>query len=512
MSDQQFFSFKNAGLSRWLQRLVLLLVFLAGIGIRLYDFTDPPLEFHLTRQLRSALIARQVYINLLPDATPEQKTMAADTGALEVYEPPILESMVGGLYVVFGGENIAIPRTLNAIFWALGGWFLYLLLRRSNGFIAIVSALTFYFFLPFSVIASRSFQPDPWMVTWILATTWSAVRWHEQQNWKNSILTGILAGITVLVKGFAGLFVAPLLIVMVLATCGLRKTVKSVQVWIMALLSALPMLSYYLVLNSGRSGDFLSFWAGSLSGLVLTSNFYADWLAMLKGLMGLFTIVAALLGTLLAAKDTKCWLLPLWVGYFLFGMVFPYQFTTHEYYHLALLPLVTAGLAGLFNALLPVLKNQHWIWRLAVIGILLAASGYNLYVARSMLVVNNYRHEPAAWQQIAAAIPEKSTFISLSSDYGMRLRYFGWRVAKAEWPTAADLHLFSLAGNADLDTLAYFREQTAGADYFVITAFQELDNQPVLKQVLEENYPLSASGDGYLIYDLMHPLTDGVEQ
>ena len=83
--------------------------------------------------------------------------------------------------------------------------------------------MAFYFFLPFSVIASRSFQPDPWMVTWILASTWAAVQWKDHQSWKNAIIAGIIAGMTVLVKGFAGLFVAPLLIVVVLSSQPIGK-------------------------------------------------------------------------------------------------------------------------------------------------------------------------------------------------------------------------------------------------------------------------------------------------
>lgn len=492
----------------WLERLILLIVFLAGFGIRLLDFTDPPLEFHLTRQLRSALIARQVYLNLLPEVSNQQKAMAADTAALEVYEPPILETLVGGLYALMGGENIAIARTVNAFFWTLGGWFLFLLLRKQTHFLALIGGLSLYFYLPFSVIASRSFQPDPWMVTWILATTWYGVRWSDHPTWKNAVLTGLVAGMTVLVKGFAGLFVAPVLISVVLCSIGIKKAVRNGQVWAMAGLSALPMLVYYLLLNPGRSGDFLSFWAGSLSGLIWTSNFYADWLAMLKGLLGLFTLTAALLGTLLAGKQVKTWLLPLWIGYGLFGLVFPYQFTTHEYYHLALIPIAAAGLVCLFDVFIPSIQKQGLFWRVAMIGLMLAASGYNLYVSRSVLLSRDYRAEPAAWQQIADAIPEGNSFVDLSSDYGMRLRYFGWRIAKLEWPTAADLNLLSLAGRDDLNTETYFEEKTTGADYFLITAFQELDSQPDLKSLLQETYPLVTSGDGYLIYDLKHPLSE----
>ena len=108
----------------------MLLVFLAGFAIRLYDATDAPLEFHLTRQLRSALIARNVYLQLSPETTSEEQQLSADLSSLEVYEPPILESMVGALYALSGGEYIAIARALNALFWMLGGLFLFLLLRN----------------------------------------------------------------------------------------------------------------------------------------------------------------------------------------------------------------------------------------------------------------------------------------------------------------------------------------------------------------------------------------------
>jgi 4-amino-4-deoxy-L-arabinose transferase-like glycosyltransferase len=492
--------------SDWIQAALLLFVFLMGFAIRLYDATDAPLEFHLTRQLRSALIARNVYLQILPNVSSAEQQLSADLSSLEVYEPPILESIVGALYAVTGGENIAIARAVNAFFWTIGGVFLFLLLRRQAHWLAMIAGLSFYFFLPFSVIASRSFQPDPWMITWILASAWTAVHWKDNPSWKNAILAGVIAGLTVLVKGFAGLFVAPLMVAVVLFNQPILKTLKNVQVWSMALLSALPMAIYYLFLNSGRSGDFLSFWVSSLSGLIFTSNFYADWLAMVKGLMGLFTVLAALVGVILSRKNIKVLLIPLWVGYGLFGLVFPYQYTTHEYYHLALIPLVSAGLILLADVLIPFMKKQHWFWQVILAVLLVFSSGYNLWVSRSILFTNDYRHEAVAWQHIAEKIPDGYPFISLSADYGMRLRYFGWKAAKAEWPTAADLRLFALAGNADLETQVYFEEQTAGADYFLITAFQELDNQPALKQILEENYPLFAEGDGYMIYDLQHPI------
>ena len=38
--------------------LVIALTAAAGLAIRLYDLTDPPLDFHPARQFHSAIIAR----------------------------------------------------------------------------------------------------------------------------------------------------------------------------------------------------------------------------------------------------------------------------------------------------------------------------------------------------------------------------------------------------------------------------------------------------------------------
>lgn len=54
-------SIKHQGVSATLQKLLILAIFAAGIGIRLYDLTDPPLDFHPARQIHSALMARGIY-------------------------------------------------------------------------------------------------------------------------------------------------------------------------------------------------------------------------------------------------------------------------------------------------------------------------------------------------------------------------------------------------------------------------------------------------------------------
>ena len=484
-----------------LRGFLLLLVFGLGLVIRLYHASNPPLDFHATRQLRSAVVARSVYYKLDKNADPALRQEAINLAGLEIYEPPILETIVGVLYWISGSEQLWLARLVNALFWAIGGLALYFIGRRFDGFWAVLTALAFYFFLPFSVIATRSFQPDPWMVMWVLLTAWAVLRWSETGTWKWAILTGLAGGMTMLVKTFAGFFVGPILLAVVIQTVGLKRFWCSVQVWAMAGISLLPTV-LYLLLNGQRSSDFFSFWVVSLSGLVLTTNFYADWLAMIKGLMSLGTALAAIFGLCIAQKSFRAVLLGGWIGYVLFGLVFPYQYTTHEYYHLMLVPLVALSVIPVLQAVFDLLKEQQLVWRLAAFAVVLFASAYALWTARSVIYVQDYALEPASWARVGEDIPEGHPFIALTADYGMRLRYYGWRSTGEAWPSSSDLKLFSLAGNDAIVVEDYFAEATQGKDFFVVTALSELEGQPALKEILFEEYPLYVEGNGYLIFDL----------
>ena len=490
----------------WLLNSLLVLVFCLGIGIRLVHLQDPPLDFHLIRQLRSAIIARSVYFQLAPNLPADLVKQSTDLASLEIYEPPIFENIVGLTYYLIGSEQVWVARIYLTLFWGLGGLALWAFAKRYVSKMGVILCLCFYFFLPFSVVASRSFQPDPWMVMWVLFSLYAFNQWTVKQNWRWAVTAALCAGICCLVKIVAACFIAPMAILAVLSLYGWRKWAKQIQVWSMAGLVIVPSAIYYLFINTQRSGDFLSFWTGSLISMVLTTHFYAQWLAMVGSLFSLFPLLLALIGlTLIQSREH--WLLSgLWFGYFLYGLIFPYQYITHEYYQLPLIALIALSMGPVIDRVLAGLSQIQWGWRLAAAGIIFFAVFYTFYVARSSLVARDYRNEPQAWKKIGEAIPADKTFVALTSDYGMRLRYYGWRSMSAGWPTNSDDYLFSLAGRGGIDDYdAYFKNFVSGKDLFVVLSFGELDRQPQLKEILSR-YSIFASGDGYLIYDLTAPL------
>ncbi len=482
----------------WIPLLVLLM--LLGAVLRFINLTAPPLDFHSVRQLRNSLVARAVYYNLLPDADPQKRALANTfANAVGRYEPPITESLVGWTYTWTGGENIAIPRIYESLFWLLAGLALFDLARRIASPTAALISLAYYLVLPFAVQASRSFQPDPLMAATFFIGFYFLYRWTEEQKWKWAILAGLFMGFATLVKIVIVFFVIGAAVAAVLFTLGFRFW-KSVQVWSMAAMMSLPAFGYYILGHPGRSTEYFFAWTVDLIRLITTTSFYAHWLGFISSLFGLTILFLSLAGALLASQGLRWMLIGVWIGYVIYGLTLPFQMYTHSYYHIQLIPVIALGLAPIIETVAARLSGEARWFQAATVGLVVFVIGYQAWVARSDIVVQDYRQEPAFWNAIGKAIPENANIIALTQDYGYRLMYYGWRKVDL-WPYVNNLTLTK--GNKG-DPLSNFADATAGKDYFLVTAFGQLDQQPELRKILE-GYVVAAQGNGYILYDLHHP-------
>jgi len=479
----------------WLGLLIGLLAL--GAALRLVNLNAPPLDFHSTRQLRNFLVARAIYYDLVPNADPEKRALAQSfRRAVGQYEPAITESIVGSTYLLAGGESFAIPRIYGTIFWLLAGLALFDLVRRVFSPTAALISLAYYLILPFAVQASRSFQPDPLMASAFLGGLYFLYRWTEEQRWKWALLAAVLFGLAVLVKIVIVFLVIGAAIAAVLMTHG-PGFWRSAQVWAMAMLMAIPALAYYVLGHPGRSSEYFFSWTVTLFKLIASPHFYADWLGFVGSLLGLTVLFLSLAGTILAPPRLRWILIGLWAGYLLYGLTLPFQMYTHSYYHIQLVPMVALGLAPLAEAAATQVSALGRAWKAVLVAVAIVVIGYQSWAARSVLVAEDFSQVPAAWQTIGNAIPPNGEVIALTQDYGYDLMYWGWRKA-ALWPYSTDL---SQVKNGERDLSLKFSELTAGQDYFLVTAFGQLDKQPGLKEILDD-YSIAAQGDGYVLYDL----------
>lgn len=488
--------------------LPVLLLFLAGGLIRIYDLGDLPLDTNATRQMHSYLRARGMYYAGLETATPSVRdTALAQERAVSHVEPPVMETLAVLGYRLLGGEALWFPRLLSIILWLAGGFALYAIARVLTSHAGGLVSLGVYLLLPFGIYNSRVFQPDPLMVCLSLFALWMALEWRRKGGWQHAILAGLLAGAAIAIKntavfmllgGFAGLALSR----------GVKACVRDARVWVMALLSALPTLGIFACQQASGVNWQSSFAVRFFPSMWKDPVFYLHWLEKIDGAVGMGLFCLALIGIALFAKpEGRNFILGQWAGYVVFGMLFAYHFSTHTYYQLPLVPLTALSLAPLAEMLHRRLGETRLrlFWRTGIALSLALLVVFTLWGVRTQLRKTDYRPQAAFYQEVVQALPPHAKVMALSEDYASRLAFWGWIVPDA-WPYTGDYQLKAIQGFEQKAMREEFQKRTNGETVFVITDLVELERQPLLRDYLEEHYPLLADANGYLIYNLKEML------
>ncbi|GAB4541431.1 MAG: hypothetical protein Fur002_09840 [Anaerolineales bacterium] len=485
------------------RKIFLAALLLLGLAIRLYDLTNPPLDFHPTRQILSLQKARGMYYQTRADLPADERAFAVRQWKIvAAIEPEVLENLVAFTYR-FTGEQMWVARVYSSLFWVISALFLFLLAREFFPAQAALAAAAAYLFLPYAVLASRSFQPDPLMVALIVIFWWAAVRWAKKPtSYQWALLAGLVGGFAIYIKFVAAFFVVAGGLGAVLGRESILQAMRRPQLYLMAALGAAPGAAYviYGVWVSGYLGQ--QFGGRFMPALFLSPAYYLGWASMLNLVAGAGVLVAALLGLFLARERAAFrFLLALWLGYFVFGLYFNYHISTHDYYSLPLIPILALSLAPLAELLFAPFLVDAAAPRLRLTLALILVGGLFLHLwgIRAQLKAQDFRAEPAKWQEISALFDKDARLVGLVEDYGARMAYFGGRPIKA-WYAYGDFYYHENRG-AQFNFDSFFAEETAKRDYFIVTDFDELAKLPPLKERLAQ-YPIAFTGEGYVIYNL----------
>jgi len=488
-------------------RIVIVGVILAsGFITRMFDLTDPPLDYAAARQLRSAMITRGIYYSTLNGVPEWQADIARKQQNIHgMIEPEIIETITAATYRVVGEEKVWIARIYSSLFWVLGGLALYSLTRSMVSDDGGLIALIYYLFAPFGLAASRTFQPDPMMTAMIITAWMSFFHWYRTSSWKWAILAGISAGVAMYIKSTSVFFLLFGMAFVVLSRKKILDTLKDFQVWVIALLSGIPVLTYHIYgifisgeLESQLKGRFFpQMWSDLgfyLQWKNAISNVTGHYLILIIGLIGLF---------LIKQKRDRFFLLFIWLGYFLYGMGFSYHISTHYYYTLPVIPLLAVSLGEISDRVINWFKEKKLtslVWAgTSIIVIVGMVGGY--YLLRR----KEYRHEPPYYQKVANYVEPEAKIVALSQDYGYRLSYFGWRYV-IPWKGREDLRYIELRDSKVNPFSERFSEFTTDYDYFIITRMSEFKRQEELFNELNDHYPVLVEGGGYMIFDLQERL------
>jgi hypothetical protein len=460
-------------------------------------------------QYRSYLITRSMYFNL-SDSIPEWRRQANRNSIenlteknLVAREPPITEFVTVAGYKVYGREDIRVARLLTTIYWLIGAIFLYKTVRRWETTEAGLVAAAYFLFIPLGVILSISFQADALMMMLFIMSLFALLRYVDKPSSSTLLVAAALSGMTFLVRPLVIFTVSAAFIVLSLYRArGFRHLFKTNLVFFG--ISCTPIVLYYgyQIFISGHLMEQVE--VSFIPGLLFTWHYWRDWLLTVVGAIGLFPLLAAIIGIPLTRRpDLRALLIGLYAGYFVFCLVFSYHIRYAYYYHLQLIPIVALSFTPLVTGLLNYIRTnqQKWYWSSFYVAALLLLMIANLAdVHRSILYSSNIESREVA-KTVGDFVQHSDKVVYIASYYGWPLEYFA-ELSGTYWPRsisdldAAFKRQNPISVQERLDRLWFTPE------YFVITDLQEyINHHSDLKEYLETNCRVLTQHVQYLIYD-----------
>ena len=478
------------------RRLALAAVLLVGLAVRLPGLSEPPLDFHPTRQYRSALIARDMYLQRDSDAPQWQRDVSSAARRTEgLIEPPVMEVLATGGYLVLDRETLVVPRVIGIVVWLVGVWFVYLLgLELASAGIALGAAAV-YALIPYGVKVSRSFQPEALLATTMALALLMIVRHERMPTRRSLVLAAVAAALAGFVKPVSLPFTVGLFAAFVL-TRGRRAVARQVPPF--AAVAALPFVAWQLYGLYGAG-----FLEGQSEGRFLPqlyddADFWQGWYRTLDTFVSLPLLAIVFVGAVaMSVGVTRRFLVATLLAYVGYALVFPFHVSTHDYYQVPLMPALAVGAAVFGGAV---------VTRLSVAGMRIPALAGVVFVLVA-LVSGAYALRPVDRdafvrrnREVGRRLNHTTDAVMLADAYGNPLRYDG-RIAGPSWPGRDDEEYAHLRGRDTASVTALLNQSARSARWFVVTDFTELRRQPELADSLER-YPVAFAGLGYRVYDL----------
>jgi 4-amino-4-deoxy-L-arabinose transferase-like glycosyltransferase len=478
---------------------------IVAIAIRWHGVSDPHVAFHAMRHYRSAVIARSCYYDANP-ATPDwARAIARANRAIQpAGEPPIMEWAACGAYRLLGHEDLRVPRGLAALCWVLGTLPLFLLARRFMAPHGALLAAGLYLFLPYAIIATRTFQPDALMTMCILWAMWGMVRFQEHPDGRRLAMASLLGGAAVLVKPMAIFLVLPSTLSLGLTGPSSSPAARFRRTALLVALSLLPALLYYgysLVFGTLARDQFQTRFVPSL---LTTAFFWGGWAHKIGRVPGVIPFAAAVAGTLLArSAGLRRLLVSLWAGYAAFAVAFTYHVPTHDYYHLPYIAVTALGAAAAWDRWMigrPI-AARHWVATAMTAAVVAGVALWGSWRAAPRLTIPGAVALVADYERIGTATGHSPRILFLDLEYGYPLMYHGQMSGDA-WPNTDDLAAEQIDGRRMRTAAERFEEDYADfhPQYFVVTDLHSLRVETDLQELLAARATLVEETPTYRVY------------
>jgi hypothetical protein len=287
-------------------------------------------------------------------------------------------------------------------------------------------------------------------------------------------------------------------------TEGFRTFITSRRCITFLLLAPLPSLIFYsygvIVTNSLTAVAQLDI----MPHLPMRLFFWRDWVEQIITVVSFPAIFGAIIGVLLFRDRLgRGLLIGLWSGYFIFGLIFSYTISTHDYWSLQIIPIIAFSLgpvgAIIMNGLGDSYKSRYS--PLAASAILVVAVLLSAYGTRLTLISQKNGEIIKTASEIGKIVGHSTQTVFLAPQYGWPLVYYG-ELSGAYWPRRRiNAQRYARPDERELTIQERLSSIGFRPEYFIITDFEEFNkHHSDLKKYLSEFCPLIDKSKDYIIY------------
>mgnify|MGYP006268956145 FL=1 len=478
---------------------------LLGLVVRLHEITQPIVRFHPTRHYRSAVLARACYYDIAP-GIPEwaRKVADANRGMQQAGEPPLMEWAACGAYLALGHEDIVIPRVLAILIWLSGAIPVWLIARRLASPTAAALAACLHLFMPYGIIASRNFQPDPLMTVASLWAIYALLRHHDEPTRLRFAVAGLAVGAAGLIKPMSVFITVPVLgmLALIEPLPWKQRIQAGAELLLVSMLAPLLFYGYSATMGSLVQDQMKMRFEPQL---ISTPFFWNGLGRMISRAETVPLFLVALLGAAIARDRVARWVLAgLFVGWAMFAVAFTYHFPTHDYYHLPYLPVVAVGAA------LVLARVESFVPSAARVGgatvLCLATIGVGTLQAWPRLHEDNADRFAQVYKDVGELAEHETRVLFLDTEYGFAMMYHA-EISGDSWPNVDDLAAEAIDGRAKISAEARFVRdyEDWGPTYFIVTDMRSLRDEKDLQEMLAKRAtPVRFTSD-YQVYKF-HPV------
>ncbi|HPN72766.1 MAG TPA: glycosyltransferase family 39 protein [Candidatus Omnitrophota bacterium] len=475
------------------RNMIAAAIILAAIGIRFYNINGALFDFNPLRQAMGTAIAR----NYAQDPAssfllPRVDNDGASPGYF-MFELPVLPYSVSFIIRAAGDHNWVFRLPVIILFGLSAFYFFRLCVLISDDRTAL-TALVFYCIAPISILMSRVFQAESFMLLAMFVLIYHAIKWLRDERVVDLVTASLALTLFILLKLtnlYILVFIAALFLIF-------RKT-RLIPMFLIPLTFVLAVNAWWWVIHSGSvraafpteytlvEGEAI-FGPKFLISKIIENSFSIEfWRVILKQVSwvifspGIF--ILAILGCFSKKEETLKWVLFSWIFAAAAFIFLVPMASVQDYYKIHFLPpgaiLAALGYYSVFGRIRGgFLKKtvKLFFWALVTVSIFVIVFPKIKYKP-----VFEFQEELGA--RVNHITGEKDLILTSFGPDAMLLYYCG----RKGWSQ----YLPAMKGNIDL--LEKRREE--GADYFVCGNLDEFDSDQAFKEYLENNYRLVEAGE-----------------